>query len=184
MKNLNDIDISKFNFSAETDALFAFIKKRWNGVTSLKPKGYKKFTENYEDWDGMGEWQENEKEKEEKAFEGFDDAGVRCDNIVGKISTPQVAYSDICQGSEPNRSLIGAILSYGMGIGAKLALKESTKKMKEEVDAFNWNFMAIKDLLENPTERNIAQVKLRLSHSQKRADRILGDDYKISVSGL
>ena len=97
----------------ECRALANFIEEFWEGTGKLKPKGYAKLAENYTDFDGMYEWEENEKQAQEEKFNAYDDATAGSFNFVGKVSLPHVVYDDIDQGRNPLMTLIGACVSYG-----------------------------------------------------------------------
>lgn len=102
---------------SDVDALVEYVTARWSGLEDVKPHGYDKFIEDYTDFDGMDEWETNERIKEEEAFAGFDDEGVGSFNFVRNVAIPSIAYDDICQGREPLRMLFSAIMSYGFAKG-------------------------------------------------------------------
>ena len=115
MEELND-------FSAIADSLYNYIKKHWTG--SIKPKKYKEFLEDYEDYAGMEEL--NTKELEE-SFKGFIDSTAASFSFPVKTSLPHVAYDDTNQGRCPLRVLISACLSHGLIIGEQRGKLKAAK---------------------------------------------------------
>lgn len=96
------------------------LRKYWDGVNNVRPKGYKEFCKDYCDFDGMIEWDEHEREQLENEFQGFDTDGTTDFNFVKTVSLPQVAYDANCQGRPPFEVLVWACVSYGMMLGKVL----------------------------------------------------------------
>ena len=107
-------ELDNFDYSQHVDALIENIKKSWN--VSARPKGYNEFIKDYKDFKGQEELDETEMLKE---FDGCDDSGARSFPFPIRISTPHVAYDDICQGRKPLETLIGAIFGYGIAYGQR-----------------------------------------------------------------
>lgn len=104
------------DFESQCNALTKHIRKHWDNL-DCRPKGYAEFTEDYEDYSGMEEWDRDERPAQEKAFKGFDDATAGSFNFVAKTALPHVAYDDLYQGRDPLNVLIGACMSYGFAMG-------------------------------------------------------------------
>lgn len=119
-------------FEEECEALFKFLRLHWYGLDGVRPKGYKEFTKDYEDFSGQQEWSEEEREKQEKQFKGFD---VSERNFVTSVALPHVAYGDLCQGWPPALQLIHACVSYGFQMGMIHGIKDG--KEKAGVDLMN-----------------------------------------------
>jgi len=113
-KPIKDLNNSDFNYSKQMGILIAYIKEHWN--VSARPKGYKEFCENYTDFKGM---EEEDQQTIINAFEGFDDSTAGSFSFPIRTSLPQVAYDDKCQGREPLETLLGAVFAYGMRYGMR-----------------------------------------------------------------
>lgn len=125
--------------SQSCEVICDFLEKYWLGLKSIKPKGYDELKKDYTDYDGIDEWDNNERGKQEDDFKGFDNGDF---NIVRALSAPHVVYDDLSQGRPPLRTLISAILAYGFEKGEIYGKEkgktegrhESIKQIKEFVD--------------------------------------------------
>lgn len=117
---------------SESEELLNFLKKHWDGLDKVKPKGYDKFLKKYCDFDGMEEWEDNEKGHQEDEFKGFDD-GDDGFNFVRMVSLPQVAYDDTCQGRSPIQMLISSCISYGFARGFLYGKERGIKDFKMDL---------------------------------------------------
>jgi hypothetical protein len=114
-EHVKDIDYrSDLNYSGDMNKLIEFLSKKWDGLNHLKPKGYKKFLEDYKDYKGMEDPQLN---KDEEEFDSFDDSGVSCYAFPTRVSLPHVAYEDKGQGRKPHRVLFGSLVAHGHARG-------------------------------------------------------------------
>ena len=126
MKTLKGVKLDDINnFSTIADAVYNYIMKYWTGT--IKPKGYKKFLENYEDYAGM---EDIDHAKLEDEFKGFKDGGACSFPFPIKVSLPHVAYDDTNQGRNPLRTLISACLGQGLVIGQKRGELNSLKALE------------------------------------------------------
>lgn len=121
------------NFGEDVSALIDYLLKYWNGLESVKPKGFDEFEKDYCDFDGQEEWEDKERDKCEKEFNGFDDEGVGSFNFVRKVSLPDVMYNDICQGRSPLQTLIGACVAYGHMRGEIYAKDKVAKQERDRI---------------------------------------------------
>jgi hypothetical protein len=111
----------------ECDAILKFLKKYWNGLDNVKPKGYDEFCKNYCDFDGINEWEEKEKKQQEDYFDGFDNSDDGF-NFVRLLSLSQIVYDDLCQERSPIYSFISACVSYGFTRGYIYGVEKGEKK--------------------------------------------------------
>jgi hypothetical protein len=122
MKDLKSAKLDDLNYFEDiANAVYDYIKKTWK--CKVAPKGYKAFTADYEEYDGMEEVDHN---AIKKAFKGFDDETAGSPSFPFKIAMPNVAYDDKEQGRNPLRCLIGAVLGYGMAIGKARGVHKTT----------------------------------------------------------
>lgn len=128
-KNIKDLNA---HVNAPSVDLLNFLKKHWVGLDGVKPKDYDEFCKNYDDFDGMLEWTDNERGKQEDEFKGFDD-GDDCINFVSTVALPYVAYDDIGQGRAPIQTLIHACISYGLERGRIYGMQEGSCKERRNI---------------------------------------------------
>ena len=135
MKNLKSAKLDDLNyFEGIANPIYDYIKKTW--ICKVAPKGYKAFVTDYNEYDGM---EDIDNDAITKAFKGYDDVSACSPSFPFKISMPNVAYNDKEQGSNPLRSLIAAILGYGMAIGKAREIHQTTKilsKFQRVVDLY------------------------------------------------
>jgi hypothetical protein len=129
------------DFSKDIDALVKYISQNWTGLKKIKPKGYAEFIKDYEDFKGQEEF---DVEKACKSFKGFDDSTASSFSFPLRVALPYVAYDDICQGRDPFRTLVAALIGYGMARGNILAQKE--------IEDIKNNLKFIKTQLDHITE--------------------------------
>jgi hypothetical protein len=110
MKELTRENKDINNFEKIVNPLEKYIRKHWD-VGGLKPKGYDKFVEDYEDYKGM---EALDAEALKKEFTGFADQSPGCDCFPIMTSLPHIAYSDKGQGRSPLHELIAACVHHGM----------------------------------------------------------------------
>lgn len=97
--------------------LLDFLTKHWEGLENVKPKGYDAFVKvSGGEYESMGIWENNEREKQENEFNGFNDGAYEV-NFIERVALPYVAFDDICQGMSPIKTLIHACISYGFARG-------------------------------------------------------------------
>ena len=123
------------DFEAHCLALCEHLTQHWDGIDTLKPKGYDEFLVDYEDFQGIEEFAEKTRPGQEAVFNGFDSSSAGGFNFVTNVSLPHVAYDDTNQGRPPLMVLIGACVSYGaiMGevSGAKTGKQELMLKLMQ-----------------------------------------------------
>ena len=107
------------------DSMIEIFNETWEGVENLKPKNYTEFTKEYNDFDGIEEWELNNRKIMEDKFKGIDDTSVCSSNFVRHISLPDVAYNDICQGRNPSNSFVSACVHYGVSLGEVINVKDT-----------------------------------------------------------
>lgn len=100
---------ASWDFSKQADGLSSSIRKNFPWVSDLKPSGWDDLAKNYDDFDGMQEW---DKKGEDALFDGHCSDGVRSDGLVGSLSLPSVMYNHFGQGRNPTRSLVSGIFSH------------------------------------------------------------------------
>jgi hypothetical protein len=117
---------------SDSEALLNFLRKHWDGLDEVKPKGYEKFCKDYCDFDGMEKWADNERGKQEDEFNGFNDGddGV---NFVSTVSLSHIAYDDTCQGRPPIQMLISACISYGFTRGRIYGKEDGIRIARHEI---------------------------------------------------
>ena len=119
MKRIRDCSNEELNsFESLVSPLVKYVKKHWN-TRSFKPKGYKAFIDEYEDYAGMEELDTSD-------FKGLIDGTAGSYEFPVNVSLPHVAYSDRGQGRDPLTSLMSACVAYGM------AVQEQRDKTKEK----------------------------------------------------
>lgn len=133
-KNIDDLK----SHESDSENILAFLRIHWDGLDNVKPKGYETSCKKYCDFDGMEEWDDNERGTQEDEFNGFDDGndGV---NFVRVVSLPHIIYDDLCQGRPPIQMLISACISYGFtrghiygkDAGIRLARQEISDHIKK-----------------------------------------------------
>jgi hypothetical protein len=114
-------------------ALIEHLVLYWDGLEKIQPKGYDDFIKDYEDFQGMDEWEAHAKPKQEAIFNGFNDASAGSFNFIAKTSLPHVAYDDLGQARSPLQTLIGACVSYGWACGEVYGKKEGVNSFATEM---------------------------------------------------
>ena len=104
------------HFEDLTKPLIDFIRTNWDA--EVAPKGYKEYRENYEEFDDGGEMVPD--------FDGLLDTSAACSPFPGRMSMPSIAYSDTQQNRDPLTEMVGALVGYGMAVGAQRAKLEAT----------------------------------------------------------
>lgn len=138
------------NFSNISESLLKYIRKYWKGT--MKPKGYKAFTEDYEDYDGMEELDQKAIEKE---FKGINASGTMSYSFPMQMSLPHTAYNDKCQGRDPLNTLVSAVLGHGMLIGEERGKRKALKgleRIKKTIEIYEKHGTAdtsLKELLDS-----------------------------------
>jgi hypothetical protein len=112
----------------ECEAIHEFLLKYWEGLEGVQPKDFEEFLKDYCDYDGMEEWDEFCRKRQEDDFKGFDDSGAGSFNLVATLSLPHIAYDHTNQGRNPLRMLISAIMGYGFSRGEIYATERCRKK--------------------------------------------------------
>jgi hypothetical protein len=114
LKTMND-----FKFDRELKAIMKLLKDTWD--IKAAPKGYAKFMEDYNDYEGMEDVQENEKQLL-RNFKGHSDGTISSDGLVLRLTKEYVGYDDQNQVQEgPLEVLIQVILTHGIVLGQRLA---------------------------------------------------------------
>jgi len=104
------------NFGDIVDPIVEYIKDTWEG--DFKPKGYKEFIDNYQDYEGMNTVNIDN-------YKGFLDGTATSYSFPVATSLPHIAYDDLEQGRDPLQMLISSCISYGMNIqNRRNALKD------------------------------------------------------------
>ena len=115
------------DYEAHCLALLEHLMLNWEGLNDVKPNGYDAFIKDYDDFQGMEEWDENIRPQQEAVFNGFNNAAAGGFNFVGTTSLPHIAYDDLCQARSPVQMLIGACVSYGWACGEVYGIEEGKK---------------------------------------------------------
>lgn len=125
------------NFEELIEPLIAYIKKRWNWKKFL-PKGYKKFTENYTDYEGMSELNTDD-------FTGLRDTYRQGHDFPTTCALPHIAYDDLVQDRNPLKMMMGACVSYGM----RVAERRIELEKAEAPHVYKSDFAQLRDLVKN-----------------------------------
>ena len=129
-KSTKELDFNGLDFSKDMKALISFVKARWEGLSRLKPKGYKEFCKDYEDYQGM---EDESLEDDVKKFKSFDDGTASSFSFPIKVSLPHVAYDDICQGRKPFEVLLSAFMSHGHARGKVFGKHDAINSLKSKL---------------------------------------------------
>jgi len=113
------------NFSPIAQSITDYVRKHWD--CNVKPKGYKEFIEDYEDFDGM---EETDFDGLKNDFKGFNDATAATPSFPIKITLANTAYNDINQGRDTLDTLLGAVLGHGMMVGAERGRRKALKSLE------------------------------------------------------
>lgn len=122
------------SFAQDADALTDHLKRNWDGLNDVKPKGWSDLEENYSDFDGYDEWKERFQADQEDKFDGFNNETASSFNFVAQTALPNVMYDDQCQGREPIRILVSAAMAYGQYRGAIIQRADDSKSMGWKID--------------------------------------------------
>lgn len=122
------------SFGRDADALTDHLKRNWDGLDDVRPKGWDDLEENYSDFDGYDEWMEKFQDDQEDKFDGFDNGTASSFNFVAQTALPNVMYDDKCQGREPIRILVSAAMAYGQYRGAIIQRVKDSELMEWKID--------------------------------------------------
>lgn len=123
-RNATDEQLNEY-FEDKVEHLVKYIKRFWNWK-GLKPKGYKKYLENYQDYQDMDTCKDHEK------FTGIHDDHTMSNSFPVNCSLPHVAYDDTNQGRDPLKVLIQSCVSWG----ARLGEETEKRKLKARMEHF------------------------------------------------
>lgn len=112
--NLKEAKFPRYYSEKDIDPIMEWLKKYWN-IKAL-PKGYKEFTKDYEDYQGMESLDEKGMMD---SFGGHDGSGTRDLPFPIRVSLEHIAYGDIGQGISPLRELVFALIAYGVSLGER-----------------------------------------------------------------
>jgi hypothetical protein len=124
VSNLNEL-----GYSENVPAIVSFVKNFWN--IKVFPKGYNKLRKNYQDFDGMKDYNY---EKLNKAFKGLDNSTAGSFALPTQLSVPHVVYDECCQGRDKIESLLGSVFSYAFLCGAKYQELTIKKAFKNQIE--------------------------------------------------
>jgi len=128
------------DFSEIAGHILQLIKTSWD--VDVKPKGYDKYLESYEEYD----------DSEIPKFDGLLDVGPSKPDIADSMSLSNVAYGDTQQGRDPLETMVGAILSYGMDVGTQ----------RQKLDGDSEYFMQnLKDFFSDIKSGSISRKRLK-----------------------
>jgi len=99
----------RWDFSDQTAAIRREVVKLHPFMSAIKPLGWDDKLKDYEDFDGMGDW---DRATEEAAFDGHRDTGARSIGVVESLSLPQVMYNKVGQGRGVDYSFVSAIFGH------------------------------------------------------------------------
>jgi len=156
---LNQLQYDEINFDKEVKALTKFLSTGWE--ISAQPKGYAAYLKDYRDYQGMEDLDE---EALLKSFEGHDGAGTVSLPFVLQVSLPHVAYDDKNQGRRPLDVLIGAILSYGMLLGKRMAEVDTRSEVHYRM---TWLYHACQDLRYLDERKDLKLILLTLQEIEE-----------------
>jgi hypothetical protein len=137
-KKIQEVKVHEINSLTNFDnvgKLVSLINKFWK--IDVKPNGYDELKKDYQDFDGMEEFDPTEMLK---FFKGFDSESASSLSFPEQLSAPQILYGECCQGRSPLHSLVSAVFSYAFQCGAKYQeLKyvdsfESTLELQEKLN--------------------------------------------------
>jgi len=143
------------DFSAIMEPVLSLLEKHWN--ISVSPKGYKEFTKDYEEGDGMAEPQ-HDLHDDFQSLGGILNTSACQPGFPGLIDMPSVAYNDKEQGRSPFQSLASALFNYGQAIGtaqeqrfndgsSKVELRERNMELMEDKSAMRATIAELEEKL-------------------------------------
>jgi hypothetical protein len=123
------------DYGRDLDYLIEFISERWDGLNKLEPKGYREFLKGYTDFKGISEYEDGGgAAADAEAFRGLVELSAGSFPFPSRIALCHVAYDDVCQGNTPDRTLLGAVLAYGMLRGALWYRQDLLRSIESSLD--------------------------------------------------
>lgn len=98
-----------WDYERVVDNIVAEVKNNFPFASKARPKNYKNFAKDYEDYKGMAEL--NSKELKE-LFGGMDSGTATSHSFEKRTALPHVMYDDKCQGRKPIVTLVGAMVGH------------------------------------------------------------------------
>lgn len=133
-KDLKDVPNEELmDFSEIVEPLVKYIRKIWNWK-GFKPKGYKAFKANYNDYDG-----DDQAQMWADKFDGINTSTASSFGFHDQTTLNHVCYDDVNQGRDPLHVLIGACVSFGLNVGEERfnrKLEKARIKHNESVETY------------------------------------------------
>lgn len=95
------------------------VKKDYPEATKARPLGWKALAKDYKEYDGMTEYDQILKKKDEEEFKGIDSSSAGSYSFPKRISLAQVMYDDKEQFRKPLETLVGAIIGHVYAFNCK-----------------------------------------------------------------
>lgn len=118
-----------WNFTDKANQLHKEVSSQID-LSQAKPNGYDELVENYEDFDGYDQFDEEAQSREFKGH-GFGITGSR--SIVHLLAAHDVAYSKFGQGLSVDRSLVSAVFTHFLSVNEY----NNSVEMANEIEALH-----------------------------------------------
>jgi hypothetical protein len=161
MKKMTEMTENDLRFEDVVSPLVNWIRKKWNWK-GLKPKNYKKYRANYQDYQAMDEL-------DIKNFEGALNTNIMSLTFPEHTSICHVAYDDTNQGRDPLTVLISASVTYGMSVQRQRVKLGNNKMMTDRNKMLQYNINFFKSQIDVvPTEqKELVRMMVDTLESQK-----------------
>lgn len=100
-----------FDFSEKTQNLIGIISEKYSIPKNIQPKGWDNIIDDYEDYDGMEEF---DHKKNNDLFKGFNSQSCGAGGFHERVSLPNTMYDEVGQGRDRLYTLIGSIYAHGL----------------------------------------------------------------------
>ena len=104
-----------WNYSNVCSEIESAVKEQYD-IKKLKPQGWLKLARNYNEYDGMEDF---DQEAVDEKFKGIDSGGATSGGFTVRTSLPQVMYDDKEQGRKPFHTLVGAIIGHAYEVSRR-----------------------------------------------------------------
>ncbi len=111
-----DAILFNWDYEKEANKLERESLKDFPDMKKLKPKGYDAAKKNYSDFDGFDKYNEAQADLDFLSFKGVDSSSAGAGGFHSRISLTATLYDDCCQGRNPIRVFVGAILSHALHV--------------------------------------------------------------------
>lgn len=138
-----------FNFSEKTEHLINIISDKYSIPKNIQPKGWDNFIDDYEEYDGMEEF---DHKKNNNLFKGFNSQSCGAGGFHERISLPNTMYNEVCQDRNRLYTLIGSIYAHGllcMEHNNSYNFMSEYELLMERILAFDFSFKKIDLEIEN-----------------------------------